>query len=87
MRPMSDAFREGETMKTMWKAMLLAGCAWSAVSTGAYAQDVAASGDTEVGEVVVTARRREDRSAPDDREDCAAGQGHGVLHMVRFRTI
>jgi len=60
MRPTSDAFREGDTMKTMWKAMLLAGCAWGAVTTGAHAQDVAASGETEVGEVVVTARRREE---------------------------
>jgi iron complex outermembrane receptor protein len=45
-------------MKTMWKAALLAGCAWGAASTGAFAQDVpAAADDNEVGELVVTARR------------------------------
>jgi iron complex outermembrane receptor protein len=46
-------------MKTMWKAMLLAGAAWSAASAAAYAQDVPAE-DTAVDEVVVTARRREE---------------------------
>ncbi|RYF93998.1 MAG: TonB-dependent receptor [Caulobacteraceae bacterium] len=42
-------------MKTMWKAMLLAGAAWTATSAGAYAQDAAPAGDVE--EVVITARR------------------------------
>eukprot|EP01030_Chromulinospumella_sphaerica_P027452 gene27452-27716_t len=46
-------------MKTMWKAMLLAGAAWSAASVSAYAQDVPAE-DTSVEEVVITARRREE---------------------------
>ena len=46
-------------MKTMWKAMLLAGAAWSAASAGAYAQDVPTEG-TDVEEVVITARRREE---------------------------
>ncbi|HYE47630.1 MAG TPA: TonB-dependent receptor [Caulobacter sp.] len=46
-------------MKTMWKAMLLAGAAWSAASVGAYAQDVPSEG-VDVEEVVVTARRREE---------------------------
>ena len=44
-------------MKTLWKSMLLAGAAWTAVSGVAWAQD---SGETQVGEVVVTARRREE---------------------------
>jgi iron complex outermembrane receptor protein len=43
----------------MWKAMLLAGAAWSAASAAAYAQDVPAE-DTNVDEVVITARRREE---------------------------
>ena len=43
-------------MKTMWKAMLLAGAAWTATAAGAYAQDDAAAG-SEVEEVVITARR------------------------------
>ena len=46
-------------MKTMWKAMLLAGAAWSAASAGAYAQDVPTEG-ADVEEVVITARRREE---------------------------
>ncbi len=47
-------------MKTMWKSMLLAGAAWTAVSGVAVAQD-ANTGDTTVGEIVVTARRTEER--------------------------
>jgi iron complex outermembrane receptor protein len=47
-------------MKTMWKAALLAGCAWSAAATGVYAQDTAPSSEASVDEVVVTARRREE---------------------------
>jgi len=48
-------------MKTMWKAALLAGCAWSAAATGVYAQDAAPAGEgASVDEVVVTARRREE---------------------------
>ncbi|MDB5469707.1 MAG: TonB-dependent receptor, partial [Caulobacter sp.] len=43
-------------MKTMWKAMLLAGAAWTATAAGAYAQDTAAPA-TDVEEVVITARR------------------------------
>jgi iron complex outermembrane receptor protein len=46
-------------MKTMWKAMLLAGAAWSAASVTAFAQDVPAE-DNSVDEVVITARRREE---------------------------
>ncbi|HRD27275.1 MAG TPA: TonB-dependent receptor [Caulobacter sp.] len=44
-------------MKSMWKSMLLAGVAWSAVSGAAVAQEAT---DTQVEEVVVTARRREE---------------------------
>lgn len=44
-------------MKTMWKSMLLAGAAWSSVTGAAMAQE---TGDTQVDEVVVTARRREE---------------------------
>jgi iron complex outermembrane receptor protein len=46
-------------VKTMWKAMLLAGAAWGAASAGAYAQTVPAEG-VDVDEVVITARRREE---------------------------
>jgi iron complex outermembrane receptor protein len=48
-------------MKTMWKAALLAGAAWSACATFAVAQDVPAADDTtDVGAIVVTARRTEE---------------------------
>ena len=46
-------------MRTMWKAALLAGAAWSACATFAVAQD-AQAGETEVDAVVVTARRTEE---------------------------
>ncbi|MDP1630745.1 MAG: TonB-dependent receptor [Caulobacter sp.] len=45
-------------MKTMWKSILLAGAAWTAVSGVAVAQE--SNGDTEVGAIVVTARRTEE---------------------------
>ena len=45
-------------MKSLMKAALLAGAAWSAIPTLALAQDAAA--DAAVEEVVVTARRREE---------------------------
>jgi len=44
-------------MKTMWKSVLLAGAAWTAMSGVSVAQE---SGDVQVEEVVVTARRREE---------------------------
>ncbi|MFZ4607041.1 MAG: TonB-dependent receptor [Caulobacter sp.] len=47
-------------MKTMWKSMLLAGAAWTAVSGVAMAQD-ANTDDTTVGAIIVTARRTEER--------------------------
>jgi len=47
-------------MKTMWKSMLLAGAAWTAVTGVAMAQDTSAD-ETTVGEIVVTARRTEER--------------------------
>lgn len=46
-------------MRTMWKAALLAGAAWSACATFAVAQD-AATDETEVESIVVTARRTEE---------------------------
>ena len=46
-------------MKTMWKAALLAGAAWSACATFAVAQD-APGDDAEVEAIVVTARRTEE---------------------------
>ncbi len=46
-------------MKTMWKAALLAGAAWSACATFAVAQDAPAN-DSEVEALVVTARRTEE---------------------------
>ena len=45
-------------MKTLLKSVLLAGAAWSAVGGAALAQD---AGDTQVGEIVVTARRTEEK--------------------------
>jgi len=42
-------------MKTLWKSMLLAGAAWTAISGVAVAQEAV---DADVGDVVVTARRR-----------------------------
>jgi iron complex outermembrane receptor protein len=48
-------------MKSMWKAALLAGAAWSAAATAVSAQEApAATGDLQVEQVVVTARRREE---------------------------
>ncbi|ATQ44498.1 TonB-dependent receptor [Caulobacter mirabilis] len=47
-------------MRTMWKAALLAGAAWSAGVAVAAAQDAAPAGETEVGAIVVTARRTEE---------------------------
>jgi iron complex outermembrane receptor protein len=47
-------------MKTMWKAALMAGCAWSAASTMALAQDAPVADDNNVDELVVTARRTEE---------------------------
>ena len=49
-------------MKTLARTALLAGAAWGALSAAAYAQDTAppAEEPTAVGEVVVTARRREE---------------------------
>jgi iron complex outermembrane receptor protein len=55
-------------MKALWKAALLAGCAWSACSVPALAQDTASpvqqaqaeSENLQVDELVVTARRREE---------------------------
>jgi iron complex outermembrane receptor protein len=46
-------------MKTLWKAALLAGAAWSAMATIAAAQDTAAD-QTDVEAIVVTARRTEE---------------------------
>lgn len=45
-------------MKIVWKSMLLAGAAWSAASYAAWAQE--AKDDTEIGGIVVTARRTEE---------------------------
>jgi iron complex outermembrane receptor protein len=49
-------------MNSMWKAALLAGAAWSAVTSVASAQEKALAGDNSVSveQVVVTARRREE---------------------------
>ncbi len=48
-------------MKTMWKAALLAGAAWSAMATIAAAQGAPTTGDTtDVEAIVVTARRTEE---------------------------
>jgi iron complex outermembrane receptor protein len=47
-------------MKTMWKSVLLAGAAWTAMSGVSMAQESGAD-DTTVGEIVVTARRTEER--------------------------
>ncbi|MCK5911271.1 MAG: Plug domain-containing protein, partial [Caulobacter sp.] len=48
-------------MTSMWKAALLAGAAWSAVSGSAWAQQAPAADDSVgVEQVVVTARRREE---------------------------
>jgi iron complex outermembrane receptor protein len=48
-------------MKTMWKAALLAGAAWSAMATIAAAQGAPVTGDqTDVEAIVVTARRTEE---------------------------
>ncbi len=46
-------------MRTMWKAALLAGAAWSACATFAVAQD-APTDEAEVDAIVVTARRTEE---------------------------
>ncbi|MCF8505187.1 MAG: TonB-dependent receptor [Caulobacter sp.] len=47
-------------MKTIWKSVLLAGAAWTAMSGVSVAQESGAD-DTTVGEIVVTARRTEER--------------------------
>jgi iron complex outermembrane receptor protein len=49
-------------MNRLVKSALLAGAAWSAISTGAYAQTAAPQEDTaSVEDVVVTARRRDEQ--------------------------
>ena len=47
-------------MNSFWKSALLAGAAWSTLTAAAWAQDAAPAGETEVGEIVVTARRTEE---------------------------
>ena len=49
-------------MKRFARAALMAGAAWSAMSVGALAQDAQPASDeaTQVGDVIVTARRREE---------------------------
>ena len=48
-------------MNRLVKSVLLAGAAWSAVSTGAMAQDAAQEGASSIDDVVVTARRRDEQ--------------------------
>ena len=49
-------------MKRFARAALMAGAAWSAMSVGALAQDAQPASDdaTQVGDIIVTARRREE---------------------------
>ena len=47
-------------MNSFWKSALLAGAAWSTLTAAAWAQDAAPVAETEVGEIVVTARRTEE---------------------------